>query len=232
MPVQYAHKIHRYTISGTSFNAAEIWSTSFYVGHDDSDVGNPIQAVVDNVRTAWTTFFQTSAVKFSNRWQTTQVKCALINTNGSTDLANVLYAPYGTAISGPESFNAYPPQVTLAATLEVAGARGIASKGRMYLPGIAQPLEGDGRISSANSLIVCNGFKDFLDDVNVAVSGDGAVILASQGRRVKNAEGEYEPVPGTAVNAFVDRVRVGCVYDTQRRRRNDLVEAYQTATLT
>lgn len=231
MPTQYAHRIHRYTISGTCFNAAEIWSTSFYVGHNDSDVGTAVQAVVDNVRTAWTTFFTSSTVKFSNRWQTTQIKCAQINTDGSTNLSNVIYAPYGTAISGAESFNAYPPQVTLAATLEVAGARGIASKGRMYLPGIAQPLENDARLSSANALAVANGFKTFLDAVNVAVSGDGAVILASQGRRVKNAQGEYEPVPGTAVNAFVNRVRVGSVYDTQRRRRNDLVETYQTATL-
>lgn len=231
MPTQYAHRIHRYTISGTCFNAAEIWSTSFYVGHNDSDVGTAVQAVVDDVRTAWTTFFTSSTVKFSNRWQTTQIKCAQINTDGSTNLSNVIYAPYGTAISGAESFNAYPPQVTLAATLEVAGARGIASKGRMYLPGIAQPLENDARLSSANALAVANGFKTFLDAVNVAVSGDGAVILASQGRRVKNAQGEYEPVPGTAVNAFVNRVRVGSVYDTQRRRRNDLVETYQTATL-
>lgn len=231
MPTQYAHTIHRYTISGTMFNAAEIWSTSFYVGHVATDMGAVIQGVVDDVRTAWTDFFTSSTVKFSNKWQTTQVKCAQINIDGSTNLSNVLYAPYGTAISGAESFNAYPPQVTLAATLEVAGARGIASKGRMYLPGIAQPLESDGRLSNANSLAVANGFKAFLDDVNVAVSGDGGVILASQGRRVKNIDGEYEPVPGTAVNAVVNRVRVGCVYDTQRRRRNDLVEVYQTATL-
>jgi hypothetical protein len=229
---QYAHRIHRYTVSGTCYGAAEIWSTSFYVGHVSTDMGTVVQAVVDNVRTAWTTFFTSSDVKFSNKWQTTQIKCAQILEDGSTNLSNVVYAPYGTAISGNEAFNAFPPQVTLAATLENAGARGIASKGRMYLPGIAQPLQANGTLAAADALKVANGFKTFLDAVNVAVSGDGRVILASQGRRVKNAQGEYEPVPGTAVNANVNRVRVGSVYDTQRRRRNDLVEVYQTATLT
>lgn len=228
---QYAHAIHRITISGTSFQAAEIWSTSFYVGAVGADVGTAVQGVADNIRTAWTTFFTSTDVAFSNRWQTSQIKIARILANGTTDLNNVVYAPYGTAISGNSTFNVYPPQVALAATLEVAGARGLAAKGRMYLPGIAQPLETDGRLSAANTLKVVNGFKAFIDQVNVAVSGDGSVILASQGRRVKNAQGEYEPVPGTAVNAVVDRVRVGSVYDTQRRRRNDLVETYQTATL-
>lgn len=228
---QYAYQVIRCTISGTSYNAAEIWSTSFYLGDIDSAYGTPAQGTADAIRTAWTAFFTSTDVAFSNKWQTTQVKLASIGTDGKTDLNNVVYAPYGTAISGNSTFNRYPPQVTLAATLERAGARGIASKGRMYLPGIAQPLEDDGRLSVANTLKVVNGFKAFLDQVNVAASGAGAVILASQGRRVKNAQGEYEPVPGTAVNAIVDRVRVGSVYDTQRRRRNDLVETYQTATL-
>lgn len=231
MATQYAHKVQRITISGTSFQAAEIWSTSFYVGFAGQDAAAPNQTVLDNIRTAWTAFFTSVDVAFSNRWQTNQVKAALIGTDGKTDLASVLYAPYGTAISGNNSFNAYPPQVTLAATLEVAGARGLAAKGRMYLPGIAQPLETDGRLSAANTLKVANGFKAFLDQVNVATSGAGSVILASQGRRVKDAQGEYQPVPGTAVNAVVNRVRVGSVYDTQRRRRNDLVETYQTAAL-
>lgn len=228
---QYAYQVLRCTVSGTSYNAAEIWSTSFYVGDVDSDTSNPTQAFADSIRTAWTSFFTSTDVAFSNKWQTTQVKVAQIGTDGKTNLANVVYAPYGTAISGNSTFNRYPPQVTLAATLEVAGARGLAAKGRMYLPGIAQPLEDDGRLSAANTLKVANGFKAFLDQVNVAASGFGSVILASQGRRVKNAQGEYEPVPGTAVNAIVNRVRVGSVYDTQRRRRNDLVETYQTATL-
>lgn len=228
---QYAFPIHRVTISGTSYNAAEIWSTSFYVGHHNQAMGTALQGVADAIRTAWTTFFTSTDVAFSNKWQTNQIKIARILADGKTDTNNVIYAPYGTAISGNSSFNRYPPQIALAATLEVAGKRGLASKGRMYLPGIAQAIEDDGRLSAANSLKVVNGFKAFMDQVNVAVSGDGAVILASQGKRVKNAQGEYEPVPGTAVNDYVTRVRVGSVYDTQRRRRNDLVETYQTATL-
>lgn len=231
VPLPYAHAIHRVTISGTSFGGAEIWSTGFYIGHDDNDVGTPTQLLADQIRTAWTTFFTSPAVEFNSKWKTTQIKVARILATGKTDLDNVVYAPYGTAIAGSFGSNTYPPQVSLAATLEVIGARGIAAKGRMYLPGIAKAIGENGQISSSEVLSVANGFKTFLDAVNVAASGDGGVILASQGRRTKNAQGDYEPVPGTAVNAVVNRVRVGSVYDTQRRRRNDLVEQYQTATL-
>ena len=229
--MQYAHAIKRVTLIGTSFNAAEIWSTSFYVGSVGADCSNPTQTFADAVRTAWTTFFQSTDVSFSNLWKTTSIKVAQINTDGTTSLSNVIYAPYGTAIAGNNTGNKYPPQVALAATLEVSGARGLASKGRMYLPGIAQPLEDNGTLSAANSLKVVNGFKTFLDAVNTAAPTGEDAILASQGNRVKNSEGVYEPVPGTAVNAVVNRVKVGSVFDTQRRRRNDLVEVYQTATL-
>lgn len=227
----YAHPIHRVTVSGKAFGGAEIWTTGFYLGNPSTGVSNPTQQLADAIRTAWTTFFSAVSSGVSSRYTTDQIKVAQINADGKTSLSNVVYAPYGTPIEGGGGPGANPPQIALVASLENAGARGLAAKGRMYLPGINFTIGTTGVLTTAQSLGVANNLKAFLDAVNVAAASDSEVILASQGRRVKNAQGDYEPVPGTAVNAPVNRVRVGSVYDTQRRRRNAMVETYQSATL-
>lgn len=231
MAAQFAHSVKRVTMSGTSFNGAEIWSTGFYIGSVGSDVSNPTQTFADAVRTAWTTFFQNATTGIGNSWKTDQIKVAQISAAGVTSLTNVVYAPYGTAIAGANSTITYPPQIALVASLENAGARGLAAKGRMYLPGVSLSLQTNGTLTSANALAIANNLKTFLDAVNAAAPTGEDVILASQGNRVKDEDGKYVPVPGTAVNAVVNRVRVGSVYDTQRRRRNAMVETYQSATL-
>lgn len=227
----YAHNVHRVTISGTSFGGAEQWSTGFYVGAVGEGVSNPTQAFADAIRTAWTTFFTATSTSVTSAWKTENVKVAQVGTDGKTFPENVVYAPYGTAISGPAGVNIFPPQISLAASLENAGARGLAAKGRMYLPGIGLSLGSNGQITPAQALAICNNFKAFIDSVNAAAPLGAKVILASQGRRTKNPDGSYSVVPGTSVNAVVNRVRVGSAFDTQRRRRNQLVETYQSAAI-
>jgi hypothetical protein len=231
MATQFAHSVKRITISGTCYNGAEIWSTGFYVGSVGSDVSNPTQAFADAVRTAWTAFFTNSTSAIGNAWKTDNVKVAQISATGITSESNVVYAPYGTAITGGGGTQNLPPQIAMVCSLENAGARGLAAKGRMYLPGVGAPVGTDGKLTSTTALALANNMKTFLDAVNAAAPTAEDVILASQGNRVKDAQGKYQPVPGTAVNAVVNRVRVGSVYDTQRRRRNQMVEVYQSATL-
>jgi len=227
----YAHSIKRVTFSGTCFNGAEIWSTGLYIGAVEADVSNPTQAFVDSVRTAWTTFFQNASVSVSSAFKTDNVKMAQINADGSTNLSNVVYAPYGTAIAGLGAATANPPQVALVASLENSGARGLAAKGRMYLPGINLPLGSNGQLSTGQVTPIATAMKTLIEAINAAAPTGEKVILASQGRRVKQADGSYLPVPGTAVSSVVNRVRVGSVYDTQRRRRNAMVETYQSAAI-
>lgn len=227
----YAHSVKRVTISGTSFNGAEIWSTGFYMGSVGSDVSNPTQAFADAVRTAWTAFFQNATSGIANAWKTDNVKVAQVEADGKTNLSNVVYAPYGTAILGGGGAAVFPPQIALVASLENSGARGLAAKGRMYLPGVSITVGTNGQIATPSVLSLANNMKTFIDSVNAAASIGEKVVLASQGRRVKGTDGKYVPVPGTAVNSVVNRVRVGSVYDTQRRRRNQMVETYQSAAI-
>jgi hypothetical protein len=137
------------------------------------------------------------------------VKVAQISATGVTSESNVIYAPYGTAISGGGPSASYPPQIAMVASLENAGARGLAAKGRMYLPGVASTIGSDGKLASVSVTPMVTALKTFLDAVNAAAPTGEDVILAS----------------------VVNRVRIGSVYDTQRRRRNAMVETYQSATL-
>jgi hypothetical protein len=221
----YQFKPIRVTISGTCFGAAEEWSTGFFVGDEDDDATAPTQAFVDDVATYWQTFFTASNSKISNRYQTTEVKAALLNADGSTDIDSVVHHTYGTAISGVYTVNHNVPQASLVVTLTSANLRGLASKGRMYLPGYAPSIGTDGKISGTDIGLVSTTFQTFMNAVNGSFNIPGAVILASKGRPTA-----VPPLAGPSKT--VTGYKIGNVYDTQRRRRNQLVETYTSGTIT
>ena len=222
-----AHRIHKVTFSGESFGGAEEWSTSLNIGFESADAGDVQQSAVDAIAAMWETFFTNPQSKFNNSWSTTQVKVARFNTNGKTDLAQVRYFGYGTPLLGGFVGNPFPAQISLAATLESAISRGPASKGRMYLPGIVASIGGNGKIVSGDVIGIADNFEQFISELNNSTDVPGTVILASPGRGTP-FPGDFSDNYLPPTNARVTRVRVGDVMDTQRRRRNSLVEAYTT----
>lgn len=219
----FAHKVVRCTISGTAFSGAEIWSTGFYMGATGADAAVPSLAGANMVKTAWATFFGTAGTGISSRWSTTQVKLARLQTDGHVELDTVVYADYPTPTAGGASTTAMPPQCALVATLTTAIPRGLASKGRMYLPGVNFSVGTDGRILTTSTDVTAANLKTFFDTVNASIDKPGTVINASKGRT--------PPLTGGGVNAVVTGLKIGNVYDTQRRRRNDLVETYVSKVL-
>lgn len=221
----YAHKVVRVTIFGTMFSAAEEWSTGFFLGNEGSDAADPTTAGADMVRDAWETFFELSTSHISGDWKCEGVKLALLNEDGHTDLSNVVTSYYATPISGGEGGGSLPPQVSLSAQLASDIPRGPGAKGRMYLPGIRTPINSaTGKIGSTEATQVATALKNFFNTVNGSFDAPGQLVNASQGRL---------GIGGVApLNATVTKVRVGDVYDTQRRRRNALTETYQTQVLT
>lgn len=220
MALPYAHKVVRVTLFGNMFQGNEEWSTGFFLGAPGADAAAPSpewQAVLKN---AWEIFFEAQTSHVSTAWTTVGVKSALIDANGSTDLSAVLTDYYATPITGGEGGASLPPQCTLSAQLATATPRGIGSKGRMYLPGINTPISSlTGKIGSTEAGQIALNLKTFFDTINGSFDRPGALITASHGRT--------PPLLGGPVNTIVDRVRVGDVYDTQRRRRNGLSELYQ-----
>lgn len=222
--VAYANSHVKLTIFGTSCDGAEEWSTGLRFGGEDAGGGNfgVNNAWVDALLPLWQTFFTASNTGISQNFKTVGIKAAVILADGKTDLANVYTAAYATPIQGNNP-NRFPPQVSLVAQLAAASPVGMGSKGRMYLPGIVHAVNTNGHISVTEGQNVANGLRTFIDGAESAANAPGYAIIASKGR---------PGVPYTApVNRRVAFVRVGSVYDTQRRRRNGLTETYWQAAL-
>jgi len=219
----YAHAVNRVTLSGTMFGGAEEWSTGFFMGEEGSDATPFNQLGIDIVRNAWITFFESGNSGISNKYLFTQAKAALIDTNGHTVSEEVYYSYPTTTIDGGSAGPPFPPQCSLVATLQSDRPRGKASKGRMYLPGIAFGIQTNGKLEAQWVGTVADNLKTFFDALEGSFDVPNQLILAAKGTG---------PLPAlTAQNDVVETIKVGDVVDTQRRRRNGLVESYTTRIL-
>lgn len=219
----FAHKVNRVTISGSMFTNEEQWSTGFYLGNVSADAEPPTEALAASIAAAWETFFKSANAKISQQWASTEVKIATMGTDGKTIPDSPVYHTYPAPFSGANASTVFPPQIALVATLVGPSARGLASKGRMYLPGVNAGLDSNGRISSTDRLAIATAFRTFIRAVVDSPETNNVPILASKGRLVAGGTGP--------ISKEIISVRVGNVYDTQRRRRNGLAEAYSTVTV-
>jgi len=219
----YAHSVVRVTLSGTMFGGAEEWSTGFFLGQEGSDATAPTQAAIDQIRDAWATFFTSATSYISSAYTFTQAKAALIDDTGHTVLDSVVYAYPAAAVVGGRAAGHLPPQCALVVTLLSDRPRGKASKGRMYLPGFAGSIELTGKIAAGNRDSIATNMKTFFDSMVGDADIPDQLILAAKGTGALPAL--------TAQNDFVETIRVGDVVDTQRRRRNGLVETYTSRVL-
>ncbi len=218
----YAFPVVRVTISGTAATGAEEWSTGFFVGAESAGASNPTQQFADAIKSAWQTFFTSATTGVSNTVTSNQVKLSQLGTDGKTIPEDTIFSTWATPINGTLTTTLFPPQITLAATLASSLPRGLGAKGRMYLPGICHPLISGGIISTTNQTNIGTNLATFFNAVNTAAPVGSRVILASEGHKKTNTG---------ALNKNVTSVKVGNVYDTQRRRRNGIRETYTTANL-
>lgn len=226
-----AHSSIRWTIAGTMFSGTEEWTTGFWTGNDASDLpGDEVDsAVVDAVAAAWETFFEHSDTVVSNAFNTTFVKAAYWHTDivdGKTKTYGTpTYHQYNSPPVGATAGEPLPPQCSLVASFKSGYHSGTATNGRMYLPGIKNGISAaTGQMAAADTLRICNRFVEFINSVNTATVPGGAGKLILVGKA-----GQSLVPPHTAKNAYVTQVRIGSVYDTQRRRRNGLKEVYSSA---
>lgn len=226
---KYLNMTHKVTIFGTCFGLAEEWTTSFSLGNvTGGDLGNdPEQAQADAIKALWQTLFTNNTTGFQASWKTEGVKVALTDTDGKTIPGSVAYSYFASPIAGATpTAQALPPQCSLVVTLTTPKLRGYGSKGRMFLPGIGFPVSGDGRILVTQTDALATQFKTFLDGVNALPTVGG-----SQAEVVLNSAERLTAPTHAAIMTPVTGIKVGNVYDTQRRRRNQLQEIYQVKAL-
>lgn len=227
----YAYNVNRVTVSGTCFGGAEIWSTGFWLGSAGADAADPAGSAIP-IAALWNTLFSTAGNAFSSNYVTQQVKVAQHkSSDGKVDLTKVDFYDLSPTQAGGGTSTALPPQISLACTLTSQIQRGTAAKGRMYLPGINTPVtSGTGKILSTYVNTLATAMKTLMDGINASSSVPDSVILVSRGNKVTDVgTGEIHYV--LPKNALVTGLRVGDVYDTQRRRRNGMAETYTTKVL-
>jgi hypothetical protein len=218
----YNYDVTRVTLFGNAWQGAEEWSTGFWLGHAESAAGDPSQAQADAMRTLWQTFFTSANAQISNVFNTVGVKLSQYPSGSDqVDPQFTVFSYYGTPIVGNKAGSpTLPPQIAVVASLHADPSMGLAGKGRMFLPGCHLGLNTDGQISPTERNNLCLAMQAFLQSVNNSAAIPGEVINASKGRI---------GVPFAApVNRYVRSVRIGSVYDTQRRRRNGLTETYSS----
>lgn len=226
MASPFAHRVTKVTIAGTFGGGAEEWNTGFYMGNETADADLPTQALADDIRTAWATAVPNLAQ--SSLWETTYVKLSSMGIDGRSSAADTVFSNMPANTKGT-SANWFPPQLAVVATLQSTLVRGVGAKGRMYLPGVSFGIDATGHFSTANAQALANTVATFLNACNNSAATPNVVMLASHGSL--NKDGTPKIGGRAPINKAVRSVKVGNVYDTQRRRRNQLAEVYSSTAL-
>jgi hypothetical protein len=212
-------QVARVTLSGDMFGGSEIWTTGFYMGWENQDATAITPTGVADISNAWGTFFGAATTTVSSAFRYTMCKVAMIAQDGKTIADSAQYFSPAAPVVGGGTSNAFPPQVSLVATLANSLPRGLATKGRMYLPGINRQLQPDGKLDSTSCTQIATNLKTFFDTIHLDADLPGNPVLASVGRGPLHTDGAIRNI---------SQIRIGSVYDTQRRRRNALTESYVT----
>ena len=149
----------------------------------------------------------------------TYIKLALIGTDGKY-LEDAKIYDYPAPVTGTINY-AMPPQDSVVVSLLTAAKRGLANRGRIYLPSGFADVGNNGKVTTANQTSIANRFVTFINAVNGVGTSTGANTVASI-------------VSGVGAGAIrnITSIEVGNLMDSQRRRRNRLTETYVAADLT
>lgn len=199
----------------------EVWSNSLRLTANTED-GGELQSVaidqIDEIADEIKTFVQDT-----NSWHSVAahldfVKLNSITADGKywdTGGTNAIYYTGSNVVSG--TANAGPYQVSMAVTLRTFRARGRAHAGRFYIPtGTLTITTATGRVLPSLTAGIAGSAATLLNAINDNPGFDTKSVAVAVVSNV-GAPGPTELVTG---------VQVGDVPDTQRRRRNALVETY------
>lgn len=202
---------------GIFASSPEIWSFSTkwksdVAGAPDLGVGDIHD---DQVEDALTGLFNNST--FSGGVKCTEWRAYKIGADGTMqgNPRQVLFAS-GSEPQGSSGLR-MPTQLSLTVST-VSANRGPARYGRFYLPGPSVAIGSDWRLSASDATAYNAAAVTFVKAISDACD------IPNDQRSVPMIN-----VSGISGGSFqeVDHLRVGRVYDTQRKRRNALVEDYQ-----
>jgi len=233
---------HQYmTVIGGLYSGPETWQFGLRI--TDGGVSNEVTAlaIAPIVEAWWRGTGYTGLDEYgpSSYIKLTELKVARIRPDGTYPPAEVAYSHFylPPIVGGIVGFPAPHAQLTTCITLTTAVPRGLASKGRIYLPASSKMVDiaaADGRMTQNNANVLAASVARLIASINAnAVVGNVQVMSKGKGVPVDNpAKHRYDytfPNPGVSNN--VTGTRCGRVVDTQRRRRRSMIEAPEVATV-
>lgn len=190
------------------------------LGVNDFDPGDWLN---DQLAPAMVTFFGTGL--FASLAYIRQIRVYPIDSTGhvapaapfATGTPVVLTYKAETTADGGGSAALLPAQISVVASTRTAQV-GRSSRGRMFLPALdSQELQANGTFGTSNANTMAGNVSTFLEACQVVPGGPGVSCLPAV-------------IPTNwETYALINSVRVGDVYDTQRRRRRALPEVYSSA---
>ena len=206
---------------GTAGAGTDVWQCGLkIVGPTPGVLPSPNEAnLADWYEDTVTPVHTSSATSISQAAVLKWAKAARIGTDGKYVSEPVVHE--GAPQQGYAGSTIASPQDAMAITLWSGLTLGKANYGRFYLPYSALPVAlANAQIDSGSVAGLLAEAKTFLDETNVwadSFVGDARVVIMSS--------------VGAGTTKVATTVRVGNVRDTQRRRRNGIPEAYQSAVL-
>lgn len=177
------------------------------------------QAELDNIHTTWGVFWANPTSQIADRFVFQEVKAATIQPDGKYPPGqDPLYSNGSPVPGGKAGGTLYPLQVTCVATLTTDASRGLASRGRIYLPAIERSMNSNILIPADSCTARAQNLALALSGINTNMTAGGSVSVISN-----VGVGNVRPVLG---------VRIGERADIQRRRdRQRGAETYHEASL-
>jgi len=188
--------LYRHRLEGTF--PGEVWSFGLYT---DSNLS--LTAMHSAWNTGITNFWGTATALFCTDVETTRATTVEVDpaTGGQLTGAESTRTDAGTSTATCLPFQCAPVVTLRTSTLSRAG------RGRFYAPSLAVDQVAAGRMTTAARDTLADAAEDLVQGLT---AGGGNVVIYHRG-------------PGTTTT--VTSLDVGDVIDTQRRRRNKLIEA-------
>ena len=209
---------HIHLTWGGTLYGVETWSNGLRISHPDSGAGPLMlgwaQNYLDEAVAAISKWWTSGTLFANNRAFLTWVKMQPVGTDGKylagQDTNEQLLAAPGLPGGGGRT----APQLAVVHTLLTSRPRGLASHGRIYVPAGVTGQD-DGLLFATDCMNMAKATATLIKDLasmdNPGI-GTNVQVMSQRG-----------------ISATVERVGVGRVIDTQRRRRRNLPEEYQIA---
>lgn len=219
----YATVHGKITLSGVLEGTEEIFSTGFRISSPNGLSGaeyfrfrdtDALAQIAQLIADYWSAPNNRVPVA----WQFNQLKVAYLDTDGSYLTDPIVEEVTPVSGGGGEE---WAPQIALVTTLASTKRKDPGRYSRMYWPSVGVLIDSQGRLTTAQQTNVLNSFALLIESINQVLANEVGPDV-----RVYVMSNSNPAFSSPAVEA-----RVGRVLDTQRRRRNKLVEEYVSTTI-